>query len=67
MVAISKTIGDVTKVLALSTSHLETKISPKKSLMLALGFTASGEEASLSLFHSDICVVFIIILVGFII
>lgn len=67
MVAISKSIGDVTKILAIRASHLETKISPKKSLMLALGFTASGEEASLSLCHSDICVVYIMILVDFII
>ena len=67
MVAISKSTGDVTKDLALSTSHLETKISPKKSLILALGFPASGEDASLSHLHSDICVVFILILADFII
>ena len=67
MVAISKSMDDVTKDLALSASHLETKISPKKSLVLAICFSASVEEASLSLLHSDICVVFILILVGFII
>lgn len=65
MLAISNSLGDVTKVLALSPSYLETKISPEKSLILALGFSASGEEASLSLFHSDICVAFIIILVDY--